>query len=193
MQGNGITWDEQFDALRWDYLMSEGEAVTLRDFVTEMFRAADKRYAERFNAQSEALNIALAAAEKAVLKAETAAERRFESVNEFRGSLNDLVNRMLPRGEADQRFTGMEEKHDEMRQRLAAIGNQLRDFTPRDTLDAQIRDLTSRFDSLVSSVSQRDAKAIGIYAGWGYVVGAVSFVIAVVSVMYNILSAGGPH
>ena len=42
---------------------------------------------ERFDAQEKAMARALMAAEPAVLKAEAASEKRFESVNEFRGVL----------------------------------------------------------------------------------------------------------
>jgi hypothetical protein len=47
---------------------------------------------------------ALQAAEKAVTKAEVAAERRFEAVNEFRGQLSDQASTFMPRSEADVRF-----------------------------------------------------------------------------------------
>jgi hypothetical protein len=49
----------------------------------------DRRYGERFDAQERANSLALDAAEKAVLKAEGAAEKRFEAVNEFRATLTD--------------------------------------------------------------------------------------------------------
>ena len=54
---------------------------------------------DKFNASKEAVQFALAAAEKAVIKAETAAEKRFESVNEFRNTLKDQQATLLPRAE----------------------------------------------------------------------------------------------
>jgi Flp pilus assembly protein TadB len=75
----------------------------------------DLRYQQRFDSSQEALTAALTAAEKAVaaalaaakeavIKAENASEKRFESVNEFRGALTDQAGKMLTRTEADQRF-----------------------------------------------------------------------------------------
>ena len=81
----------------------------------------DVRYNQRFQAQQEALTAALSAAkeavaaallaaDRAVSKAELAAEKRFESVNEFRGALSDQTSKLLPRVEADARFSNLEEK-----------------------------------------------------------------------------------
>ena len=59
-----------------------------------------KEYIERrFGDQSKAIDAALAAAEKAVTKAEIATEKRFDSVNEFRKTLSDQASGFLQRGE----------------------------------------------------------------------------------------------
>jgi chloramphenicol 3-O-phosphotransferase len=98
------------------------------DFSVGLLREADLRHEQRFRGQNEAVttalasaekavNAALAAADRAVLKAEGASDKRFDSVNEFRSSLNDMVRDLLPRKEADQRFTGITEKLDEVMRR----------------------------------------------------------------------------
>ncbi len=46
-------------------------------------------------------------ADKAVSKAETAAEKRFESVNEFRSTLSDQQRNLMPRDEANIRFEAL--------------------------------------------------------------------------------------
>jgi hypothetical protein len=84
----------------------------------DRFRAADLRNEERFRAQGEAVSTAMSAAEKAVLKAEAAADRRFEAVNEFRGALNDMVSTLMPRSEANQRFLALSEKVEQIMLRL---------------------------------------------------------------------------
>jgi len=89
----------------------------------------DLRYDQRFKAQTEAVSTAMVAAEKAVaaalsaadravLKAEGSTEKRFEAVNEFRASLNDMMTRLIPRAEADQRFAAVVEKIDVMQRLL---------------------------------------------------------------------------
>jgi phosphopantetheinyl transferase (holo-ACP synthase) len=72
---------------------------TLKEYIEQRFTDSDK-----------AVQAALLAAKEAVLKAEVASEKRFESVNEFRGQLADQTNSLIPRAEADSRFNAIAEK-----------------------------------------------------------------------------------
>ena len=67
----------------------------------------DRRYTERFDGQEQANKVALEAAEKAVLKAEDAAGRRFDSVNEFRQTLSDQAAQFVTRKEVEALFLGV--------------------------------------------------------------------------------------
>lgn len=67
--------------------------------------------------QKEQIDKAFASSEKAILKAEASAERRFESVNEFRGQLADQARTLLPRELFDQ-FVGEYRDHHEILRRL---------------------------------------------------------------------------
>jgi hypothetical protein len=70
-----------------------------------------KEYIERrFNDQAKAIDAALAAAEKAVTKAEVATEKRFDSVNEFRKTLSDQASSFMQRGEFVAQYKSLEEK-----------------------------------------------------------------------------------
>jgi len=73
---------------------------------------------QRFNDQDKAVQAALLAAKEAVLKAETASEKRFESVNEFRGQLADQTATLIPRAEADTRFNALAEKISDLTDRV---------------------------------------------------------------------------
>ena len=70
----------------------------------------DKRYQGIFAAMKDRTELALAASEKAIIKAETATEKRFESVNEFRGSMKDQAALLMSRAEAEAKFKAIEEK-----------------------------------------------------------------------------------
>lgn len=67
----------------------------------------DRRYTERFAAQEGANQLALNAAEKAVLKAENASEKRFEAVNEFRATLSDQAATLISRKEVEALFSAV--------------------------------------------------------------------------------------
>ena len=79
------------------------------------------RYEERFTAMDEKTSLALAGSEKAVSKAETATEKRFDAVNEFRGTLSDQTATLLPRAEASARFAAYDGKFEDVKKELGSL------------------------------------------------------------------------
>lgn len=61
---------------------------------------------------------ALVAADRAVAKAEAAAEKRFESVNEFRNVLSNQSATLITRTESDAQMQAMSEKIDGLKERM---------------------------------------------------------------------------
>ena len=109
--------------------MSPPPTVTLLDHVTalfselrvstvERFEDRDIRYQQRFDAQTKAIDAALQAAKEAVIKAEIATEKRFEAVNEFRGTLTDQAATFVSRAE----FNAVRQAYDD---RIAALTTRL--------------------------------------------------------------------
>lgn len=91
--------------------------------------AAEKLNGQRFEDQKIAVAAALAAAEKAVIaalaaqdkavsKAELAAERRFEGVNEFRAQLADQATSFISRAEALLQIQANADKIDSLSARM---------------------------------------------------------------------------
>ena len=133
--------------------------------VVTLIEGNDKRYEERFSASQKALELglagqkseisaALAAADRAVLKAETATEKRFESVNEFRGTLDQQQRTLIPRSEVDVLMRGLEEK-------IFTLGKSL--------------------DETKGAIAAMQSERAGVRGGYGYAVGIVGFVLTVVS------------
>jgi hypothetical protein len=106
---------------------------TLKDMFLRLIDEHDHRYQQRFQAQEQAVRDALAAQEKqvaqallsaqqAVNKAETAAERRFESVNEFRAQLSDQVATFVRREYLDSQLDALDRRlADQARERQNAL------------------------------------------------------------------------
>jgi len=109
-----------------------------------------------FSAQKDAINAALASADRAVTKAELATEKRFESVNEFRATLDTQQRTLIPRSE------------------VAVI---------QDGLNEKIAQLTKAVDELRSVNANRAFEHRGVRDGWGYAVGAVGFLLAIGSLI----------
>lgn len=105
-----------------------GPEVSLRDHLTlwlkkleqsivDRFETVDRvnserdgRYSERFAAAKALVDQSFAASEKAILKAETAAEKRFEGVNELRGMANDILSKTMTRVEYDSAMKAADAK-----------------------------------------------------------------------------------
>lgn len=77
---------------------------------------------QRFDAQEKAVAAALSAAKEAVAKAETAAEKRFEAVNEFRGQLTDQAATFVTRAEYEATRRGDVARVDELKGRVDTSG-----------------------------------------------------------------------
>jgi CHASE3 domain sensor protein len=81
---------------------------------------------ERADSQRVAMSAALASAEKAVTVANTAAEKRFDSVNEFRQTLTDQANTLMSRAEATALLAALSE-------RLTRLEDRMNTATGQDT------------------------------------------------------------
>lgn len=93
-----------------------GPAWTVDTLAAEMnarLADMDRRYSERFEAQ-----------QLAIQKADTATEKRLESVNEFRKSLNDQAEKLMPRQESQSLHAAARERIDSLASRLDKIEGQ---------------------------------------------------------------------
>lgn len=121
-----------------------------------LLRDADNlRYEQRFKDSGTAVQAALGAADRAVMKAEGAAEKRFEGVNEFRQTLADQQRTLIPRAEAEVRMGTIEARLTEIK-----------------------RDFESRLVSLVASNTERSGKEEGAKITWAYIIGAAGLLLS---------------
>lgn len=90
--------------------MKNEDIVSWKIYVDQRFSDNDKAIQAALVSQEKAVAAALAAAKEAVAKAETASEKRFDAVNEFRQTLSDQTATFLPRPEYDAQHKALEEK-----------------------------------------------------------------------------------
>lgn len=100
---------------------TRGAADDMRRLLDERYATQTKALDAAFKAAEQAVAVALANAEKATGKAELAAERRFESVNEFRKALADQTATFLPRPEYDTAHAALAERVTGLSDRLSAL------------------------------------------------------------------------
>ncbi len=85
--------------------LTSGEREILEERIVALDRLTDAKFVTfrtLVDSQAEKVALALSAAEKAISKAETATEKRFDSVNEFRQTLTDQAGQFITRMEFDQ-------------------------------------------------------------------------------------------
>lgn len=98
--------------------MSVWNVDSLKEHFESLQDEIEKRNSQRFLDTKTAVDAALAAAEKAVTKAEVATEKRLEGVNEFRKSLEDVGRLQMPRAEQEAINKGQDQKIDGIIARL---------------------------------------------------------------------------
>lgn len=143
-----------------------------------------------FTAADKAVAAALAAQEKAVDKANIANEKRFESVNEFRAQLNDMVNTLMPRQEAESRFLAIIEK-------LEMANTAISNMVPRTEMNARLGALIEKLDLVItrSGVTERamssrldmsQGQSAGMRDFWGWIVGGIGVLGGIVALYFTL-------
>lgn len=75
-------------------------------------------FEQRFTDQDKAVQAALLATKEAITKAETAAEKRFDGVNEFRRTLSDQTATFIPRQEYTVQHESLEKLVSDLADRM---------------------------------------------------------------------------
>ncbi len=132
----------------------EANLAALRQVLDER----DARYAQRAASQDKAVSSALETSEKAIIKAESATERRFEGVNEFRQTLADQASTLMPRAE----YT-----------------------VQHDALRAQVAGIDRHVSKLQSDQLSLSARGGGMKETWGYVIAVIGLIIAMLAVYFR--------
>jgi anion-transporting ArsA/GET3 family ATPase len=84
------------------------------------FSAFETYVDNRFVTSEEAVKTAMSAAEKATIKAETAADKRFDSVNEFREAMKDQQNKFADKDQSDFRLGALDKRLNQLENAQAA-------------------------------------------------------------------------
>jgi len=86
------------------------EVTHLKELLLSILDERDRRYEERHSSTQEALASAFKSAEKAGDKTEAALSEYKAASNEWRGTLNDIVSKTLPRADYEREHKHLEER-----------------------------------------------------------------------------------
>jgi hypothetical protein len=76
---------------------SSATDVSLREYLIALIHAAEQRSDARFESMKDQVDAAFRSSQEAISKAELAADKRFEAVNEFRAVLSDQQRDLVTR------------------------------------------------------------------------------------------------
>lgn len=137
---------------------NEFETTSHRILVVSMDEM-DKRYQQRFEAQ-----------EKAIAKSEAAYDKRFESVNEFRGQLSDQVSTFLSRNEFNMAHTSLAEK---VSISIDSIINKIESLN---------KGLSDRIDDLREFRDKSEGQSSSISSAWLILLGLVGLINGLITI-----------
>lgn len=109
--------------------ISVADVVPLREHLEALIDNLDKRLSGAIDDRDARIQLALAASKEAVLKAETANDKRLELLNEFRGQSADRDARFALTDVMDQKFTTYDEKIGRNTSDIASLQGRLIAFT----------------------------------------------------------------
>jgi hypothetical protein len=136
------------------------DSVSLRQHVEALIEERDKRYTERAESADKAVQAALAAAEKAVNAALTAAKEAAEA--------NAIALKEYKQGANEWRAT---------------VTDITARMPTRPEMESAIKVLEDKINDLRESRSASVGKGMGLNAGWGYLIGAVGLIGAIVALV----------
>lgn len=93
-----------------DKAVAKVELAAEKTYLEAAISGLKEAFGQQIMHQKEMTAQALASADKAVQKAEDAAQRRFESVNEFRATLSDQQRDLATKTEVNLRFHALEDR-----------------------------------------------------------------------------------
>ena len=143
---------------------SSATDVSLREHLVALINAAEQRSNQRFEAMKEQVDAAFAASQLAIDKADSATEKRFEGVNEFRAALSDQASRFVTQ------------------ETLAALGDKLQTGIDRNRED---------LDQLSKRIDVRQGELQGSRLTYGNIaalLSAVAVAIGIIVVLANVLT-----
>lgn len=163
------------------------ENVSLKEYINDKLDNLEKSIDVRFQSVSTTTDSALAAADKATLKAEIATEKRFESVNEFRSTLSDQAAKFIIRSEFELVVNRLEEDIKNLALAKAELVSIVTYDEAHKNLLKQVDELRLSRATLEGKASQESVSQVSTRAQLGILFGAIGTILAVAGFIINFI------
>lgn len=135
----------------------------LHQHMIAMLDGQERRFNERIESLTKSIELSLHAAEKAILKAENATERRLEGLNELRAVTEDRAKEFIPRAVAEALTQRLGERIDALAERYA-----------------------ERIDELQSRLDRLEGTRTGLSTGWQVLLAAIGGIGVITMIVYTL-------
>ena len=139
--------------------------VSLREYLAALINAERERSDARFKSIEDSVHAAFTESQKAITKAETATEKRFEGVNEFRMTLSDQASQFVTRDT------------------LAATTEKLQSGIDRNHQD--IESVARRIEMASGEQTGSRVTKASLYSVTGLAIGAISVIVVIITYISN--------
>ncbi|CAN5693081.1 hypothetical protein BH23PAT2_BH23PAT2_08250 [soil metagenome] len=158
--------------------MDNTDLLRILEKIEALDRLTDAKFVTQrtmMDANANQVKIALDASEKAIIKAETATDKRFHSMNEFRQALTELSTTMATRRE-------MESSINELKHNIVQLNEQTAELRSRlDVGPAGLSSLQNQYSALQGRTQGSDITMSKIYGA----IGAVGAVLGIMVLLAN--------
>jgi len=147
--------------------------VSLREYLTALIAAAERRSDERFASMRASVDKAFESAQAAIEKAEEVSERRFEGVNEFRSTLSDQAREFVTKSTLEALISKLEAQIERNRDDLDNLSRRLdvrEGLLPsnlEEKVDEQVALLRKDHTTLAQRIDVRDGEIKGSRLTYG--------------------------
>lgn len=162
---------------------SQNHTVTDRDYLLAIISERDRLYAARFDAQERASQQNIHAQHDAVEKAAGAAEKRFDSVNEFRNQLKDQQQLFMTRAEY---FASHKQIVDETSLLRAHQVPREEHENRWSNQEMHFREVTEKIDKIAERQFMIAGQREGQSGLWGVLAAVVAILISLAGVVVNL-------
>lgn len=157
----------------------DGMLASLASKVEGLDRLTDAKYstlASMVQNQAEKVALSLQASDRAVTKAETATEKRFENDAAIRSQLQEQGKTYMTRGEASSERNAMVDK-------VGVLEKQLAMTIPRSEAEARWTTMTKQIDDLRLFTAGLTGTKQGSNATWGAIAGGIGLLATIIGII----------
>jgi hypothetical protein len=167
-----------------DRAVARSELAASKEYLEAQINALREALVQQIQAQKTAIDAALIstkdalvaaqnASDRAIHKSDEAIQKRFDSVNEFRGQLSDQARNFAGKNEVEFRFASIDKMFDtdqQWQRRIELKFSEFATITQLDRRDTELQEWRRKVDASLTAASSKSSLmyaiiAIGIAAG----------------------------